>query len=125
VPPAIATLRELTTPDEIIASDVPWAVAWYADRRSLWLPFDPPDLQTLSEQKQLGAPIVGLYFTPVSGTENLFGDLINGEYQHWTRFIVRSVDLAYSPYPFMTFFGMPDCTLYMDRDRRHEKIATK
>jgi hypothetical protein len=124
VPPSIASLRDFTTPGEIIGSDVPWAVAWYADRRSLWLPFDPPDLLTLSDSGQLGAPIVGLYFTPVSGTQNLFGDLLNGEYQHWTRFVVRSVDLAYSPYPFMTFPGMPDCTLYMDRDRRQPQSQT-
>ena len=121
MPPSIAGLHDWISPEDIIGSDVPWAVAWYADRRSLWLPFDPPDLMSLSESKQLGGPIVGLYFTPVSGTQNLFGDLISGEYQHWTRFIVRTVDLAYSPYPFMLMLGMPDCTLYMDRDRRPKK----
>ncbi|MEO6847581.1 MAG: glycosyltransferase family 39 protein, partial [Chthoniobacterales bacterium] len=35
VPPYIAILAQWTTPDEIIASDVPWAVAWYAQRKSL------------------------------------------------------------------------------------------
>ena len=30
--------REDVTEDEIIASDMPWGVAWYADRKSLWIP---------------------------------------------------------------------------------------
>jgi hypothetical protein len=121
VPPSIAQLRDWTSPDEVIACDVPWAVAWYADRSSLWLPFDPADVDSLSGSRQLGGSVVGLYFTPVSGTQNLFGDLTTGEYKNWLKLIARSVDLAYSPYPFMLFLGSPDCTLYLDRDRRPKK----
>ena len=36
--PAINKLEDWTRPDEIIGSDMPWAVAWYADRQSLWIP---------------------------------------------------------------------------------------
>jgi hypothetical protein len=55
-----------TKPNEIIASDMPWAVAWYSDRKSLWL---PAKLETLTEfynLHTLGAPIAGIYLTPVS-----------------------------------------------------------
>ena len=38
VPPYIALLNKWMSPEEITASDMPWAVAWYADRRSVWLP---------------------------------------------------------------------------------------
>ena len=38
VPPYIAVLNDWMQPNEIIASDMPWAIAWYADRRSLWVP---------------------------------------------------------------------------------------
>ena len=38
LPPYISILNQWTEPNEIIASDTPRAVAWYADRRSLWLP---------------------------------------------------------------------------------------
>ena len=34
IPPYIAILRGWTSEKEIIMSDVPWAVAWYADRNS-------------------------------------------------------------------------------------------
>jgi hypothetical protein len=118
IPPYIAIMRAWFQPDEIIGSDVPWAVAWYADRPSLWLPFDPHDLIDLSDYKRLGAPIAGLYFTPVSGTENTLGDLVNGEYRHWTAYIVRTIDLTKTPFPYKLVIGMPDCVIYMDHDRR-------
>jgi hypothetical protein len=38
LPPYISILNHWMEPNEIIASDTPWAVAWYDDRRSLWLP---------------------------------------------------------------------------------------
>src|SRR5205807_5338706 len=38
VPPYIAILHEWMKPDEVTASDMPWAVAWYADRRALFVP---------------------------------------------------------------------------------------
>jgi hypothetical protein len=118
LPAYIAVLRDWFQPDEIIGSDMPWAVAWYADRRSLWLPFEPQDLIDLSDYKVLGAPIAALYFTPISGTENTVGDLVNGEYRHWTPYIVRTVNSEKSPFPYKTVMGIPDCILYMDRDRR-------
>jgi hypothetical protein len=119
-PPAIATLRGWTTPDEIIGTDMPWAVAWYADRRSLWLPYEPHDLIDISDYQKLGAPVVMLYFTPVSGTENTLEDLLNGEYRPWWGYIMRLVDLSKSPYPVKTMLGLPECVVYMDRDRRVE-----
>ena len=38
-----------TTEKEIIASDRPWAVAWYADRKSLWLPMTVKDFLELND----------------------------------------------------------------------------
>ncbi len=38
VPPFISILNTWTNDNEIIVSDMPWGVAWYADRKSLWLP---------------------------------------------------------------------------------------
>lgn len=31
-------LHDMTNKDDIIVTDQPWAVAWYADRKALWLP---------------------------------------------------------------------------------------
>jgi len=118
LPPYISILRGWFQPDEIIGSDMPWAVAWYADRRSLWLPFQPHDLDALSDYRELGAPIAGIYLTPISGTGNTLGDLVTGEYRHWGGYIVRTVNPTKSPFPYKIYMGMPDCVLYMDKDRR-------
>ncbi|HEX4085709.1 MAG TPA: glycosyltransferase family 39 protein [Chthoniobacteraceae bacterium] len=118
MPPYIAAMGKGFAPDEIIGSDMPWAVAWYADRRSIWLPYDPQALQDLSDYQRLGGPVAGLYFTPISGTMNTLADLVNGEYRHWAAYIVRTINLKKSPYPIKTIMGMTDCVLYMDTDRR-------
>jgi hypothetical protein len=118
IPPSIALLKDYYEPNEIIASDMPWAVAWYADRRSLWLPFEVKDLIDLSDYQRLGGPVSALFFTPISGTQNTVGDLVSGEYQHWARYILRSVDLEKSPYPVKTIVGFPECVLYSATDKR-------
>jgi len=120
-PPYIALLRNWLGPNEIIGSDMPWAVAWYADRRSLWLPYRQEDLIELSDYQKLGGPVGALYFSPISGTQNLLGDLISGEYQNWTGYIVRTVNPARCPYPVKVILGMPACVLYMDKERRTGK----
>jgi len=117
-PPYIALLKGWFSPDEIIGTDMPWAIAWYADRRSIWLPVEQSDLVDLSDYQRLGAPISALYFTPISGTQNTLGDLVDGDYRHWTAYIVRTVNLSKCPYPVRMTLAMPDCVLYMDRDRR-------
>ena len=114
-PPYIAVLRDWYQPDEIIGSDMPWAVAWYADRRSLWLPVEREELTDLSDYRRLGGRVAALYFTPVSGTQNTLGDLIDGDYKNWTGFIVRTVVSEKNPYPFKVKLGMWECILYGDR----------
>lgn len=52
---------------QICATDQPWAVAWYADRVSIWLPPTRRDfikLQTIADD--LETPIVGILITPSS-----------------------------------------------------------
>ena len=60
--------------DEIVASDQPWAVAWYTDRRSLWLPMKLEELETIeSIAESEDTPICGVLTTPISsGTRPLF-----------------------------------------------------
>jgi hypothetical protein len=118
LPPSIAMLRDWFKPDEIIASDMPWAVAWYADRRSLWMPVEQKYILDRDYYADLGAPVSALFFTPISGTQNTVGDLSTGEYKFWNHYILRNVDLAQSPFPYKAIMGTPDCVLYMDTDRR-------
>ena len=118
IPPYIAKLKTWFGPKEIIGSDMPWAVAWYADRRSLWLPYDPQDLFDLSDYQRLGGPVSALYFTPISGTGNTLADLVHGDYSQWTGYIFRTNKGSATPYPYKAALGPADCVLYLDRPQK-------
>jgi hypothetical protein len=67
------TLHDATDDNAIIFSDQPWAVAWYADRTSIWLPRKVEEfmeLEELAEEKQLS--VAGIVITPMSFKENIF-----------------------------------------------------
>jgi len=53
--------------NEIIVSDQPWAVAWYADRKSIWLPKKVETLERLEAMAEAeDAPVTGILISPVS-----------------------------------------------------------
>ena len=61
------TLHDATKEEDIIFSDQPWAVAWYADRRSIWLPKKVSEfeyLEKLVENQKLTS--AGILMTPSS-----------------------------------------------------------
>ncbi|MEI8342101.1 MAG: glycosyltransferase family 39 protein [Verrucomicrobiota bacterium] len=119
VPPFIAILNVWTSEDEIIASDMPWGVAWYADRKSLWIPNTINDFIALNDYNQLGGRIVGLYLTPVTGNQPFVQGVMNGEYKEWAAFITRNIG-ALKDFPLRASTPLPlngECVLYSDRDR--------
>lgn len=71
-PPVLSrTLHDATAEDEIIFSDQPWAVAWYADRMSIWLPRKVDEfeaMEQLAEDQKLKT--VGILMSPVSFEKN-------------------------------------------------------
>lgn len=118
VPPYIAVLNDWMLPNEIIASDMPWAVAWYADRRALWLPESPAAMTEFSDYRVAGAPVNGLYLTPVSGSQNKLSDIVRGEYKEWSDVILRRIDSQKFPLKWATFLGLEnDCIFFSDHDR--------
>jgi len=60
-------LKNWVTEDQIIVADQPWAVAWYADRMSIWLPPTRSGFEKLETTAlDLQTPIVGILITPSS-----------------------------------------------------------
>lgn len=121
IPPYISQLAQWTTEREIISSDIPWAVAWYADRRSLWLPMTVKDFIRLNDNNVLNGRIVGLYLTPYSGNRMFQNDILKGDYKEWALFIKREVHgPALRDFPLKAGTGMQpegECVFYSDRDR--------
>lgn len=119
VPPYIGILNDWMKPEEVIASDMPWAIAWYADRRSLWLPDTIKAFTDFNDYKILGGPVNGLYLTPVSGSQNTLGDILKGEYRDWAPVILRNVNLEKFPLKWATLLGFEnECIFFSDHDRQ-------
>jgi hypothetical protein len=119
VPPFIAILGEWFDENEIIASDMPWAVAWYADRHSILLPKTMKDFTRISDFRLLGESISGIYLTPVTGNRRLFSEIYKGPYDDWVLLIERPPpDPLQFALPFFTPLPIDgECILYADRDR--------
>jgi hypothetical protein len=117
-PGVMQMIGALTKPDEIIVSDMPWAMAWYADRKSLWLPSRRKDFYEYCNNKSLGAPIVGLFLTPISRDSNFLSDIVSGEYKDWAS-IVLGLPEGLSDFPLKSSVGLMnnECLLLMDRNR--------
>ena len=122
MPQYISVLRDWMKPDEIIASDMPWAVAWYGDRRSVWLPMTIREFNNLNDYKVLEAPVNGLYLTPVSGGQNTLADIYGGEYQDWSPLILHNWDMKNFPLHWGILLGTKDCLFLSDRDRRLDGV---
>ncbi|MFZ4779501.1 MAG: ArnT family glycosyltransferase [Terrimicrobiaceae bacterium] len=118
VPPLIAVLGDWFDEDEVICSDMPWAVAWYARRKSLLLPETVTSFNEIHDYGQTVQPICGLYLTPVTGNQRLFADIYKGAYKEWALLITRPPQLK--GFPFSAFTPLPiegECIIYADRDR--------
>ena len=118
VPPYISVLNDWMGPEEMIASDMPWAISWYADRRSLWLPETVKSFTQFHDYGIFGAPLNGLYLTPISGSQNKLADILKGEYRDWAAVILRSVDVSKFPLKWATLLGLEnECVFFADRNR--------
>lgn len=91
LPPLMQRFSLWVGRDEAVASDIPWATAWYAGRTSLLLPESIEQFELIHSERFLGMPLVGLYLTPASGELRTYADIINGRYREWARFVLREV----------------------------------
>lgn len=88
LPLLVQKLGDWFGPKEAIASDIPWATAWYAERRSLLLPETVDQFQFIDSERLAGAPLVGIYLTPGSGGKRAYADIVNGRYSDWARLVL-------------------------------------
>jgi hypothetical protein len=118
VPPFIGILGEWYEPDEVIASDMPWAVAWYANRNAILLPQSIKDFNKISDYRVLGHSITGLYLTPITGNSRLFSEIYKGPYTDWVFMITRPPNVSGFSLPVFTPLPIDgECILFADRDR--------
>jgi 4-amino-4-deoxy-L-arabinose transferase-like glycosyltransferase len=94
-PDVVQFSSQLMKPDELIMSDIPWAVAWYGDRQSVWLtlnatasPQDPVQWQeSFFAINDVLKPIHALYLTPRSLDARFQSEWVRGGQLSWGHFI--------------------------------------
>ncbi len=122
VPPFIAVLGDWYKPDEALCSDMPWAVAWYANRKCLLLPDSPATMSKISDFGIMDAPIRGLYLTPITGDAKFLSEIANGPYKSWAPLIMHLPQLmpGFASFPLRAGIPLPvdgQTFLYSDHDR--------
>jgi len=91
-------LKGWTTQKQIIFSDQPWAVAWYADRISIWLPPTYSEFEKLETiANDLQTPVAGIVISPSSHGSGPLSEVAN----QYKDFIMMVLDgrTFYSNYP--------------------------
>jgi hypothetical protein len=92
MPRQIHKVATFTREDEIVFTDMPRAVAWYADRTAVWLPMDRKqfdEMRALAEKG--GTKIAGILMTPISLRADTVADVFTGEYHDWARLAFRGI----------------------------------
>ena len=88
-PPAIQYVCNWMKEDELMMSDVPWAVAWYGRRQCVWL--------TLDAQRQFFAisdylkPIQALYLTPRTTDSRIMSQFVWTGELSWGSLVLAAV----------------------------------
>jgi hypothetical protein len=109
-------LSKWLTENQICFSDQPWAVAWYADRMSIWLPPTRTDFAELeSVAADLETPIAGILVSPSShGSGNAAA--VAAKYKDFTSLVLDGrVFLATYP---------PGLSIY-DKDQKIQEITRR
>ena len=74
--------------DELMMSDIPWAIAWYGDRQCVWL-----TKNTTAEFFGINdfiKPVNGLFLTLNTLDARLFTDCLHGGNGSWSSFVYQS-----------------------------------
>jgi hypothetical protein len=92
-PTRIQRTAAMMQPDELMMSDIPWAVAWYGERPCSWLTLD--DAGTFEQVNKLKA-VHAIYLTERTTDRPLLSQLIYNP-QDWGRFLLLSLPKSESP----------------------------
>ncbi|MEI6605347.1 MAG: hypothetical protein WCP35_08560 [Verrucomicrobiota bacterium] len=109
-------LKKVIPENQVIFSDQPWAVAWYADRTSIWLPPDRVGFEKLDNiATDLDTTAAGILITPSSyGTNNMLD--LAGKYKDFTSLAIDGQAMIAT--------GSTSTSLY-DKDKKMETVVKR
>jgi hypothetical protein len=115
-PPLVQDVAGWMQPEELMMSDMPWAVAWYGNRKCLWATLDAPsDLKSTKQSDffdihDYQKPIQGILLTRLTTDAKWFSQMIQGQDYAWGKFMLECLlrtnvpagfPLKYSPPGFL------------------------
>ena len=117
-PPEIQKISGWMHPDELMMSDIPWAIAWYGDRQCVWNTVNSQYefFQFNDYVKQVRA----LYLTLYTLDGKLFTECLQGGVDSWGNFCLKTVAANQIPpqFPLRTApYGLLSGLFLTDRQR--------
>ncbi len=112
-PPWIQEIGGWYSRDEMLMSDMPWAVAWYGDRKCIWLTLDAPtdnprkvatDFFSIYDYQK---PISGLYLTTLTSNEGIYAATPKSPKAAWGEFVQASLIKKSMPSGFPLKYANP------------------
>jgi hypothetical protein len=93
LPPWVQEISYWMQPDELMMSDMPWAVAWYGQRQAVWVTLDygnkpDSDFYHISDYDKA---IKGLYLTPRTTDLRFLSGMLKSSEGAWGLFVLNSV----------------------------------
>jgi hypothetical protein len=88
-PPDIQQTAGWMKENELMMSDVPWAVAWYGHRQCIWLTLDAQD--SFFAVNDYIKPVQALYLTPETMDGKFLSDWVRTREYSWGSFIIATV----------------------------------
>jgi len=88
-PPLIQRVGNWFNEQELLMSDMPWAVAYYGRRQCLWATLNwKKDFVEITDWIR---PIKGIYLTPLTTDTAFLSNWVRGENRSWAAFLLESM----------------------------------
>lgn len=94
-PPEIQRFSGWLHPDELMMSDIPWAVAWYGDHQCVWLTLNSN--YEFFQFYDYVKPVNGLYLTLGTLNSKLFSECLQGGKDSWGKFVYQVIATSQIP----------------------------
>ena len=116
IPPVTRAVAQQFEPDSLACSDLPWAVAWDGEQRTVWLPMSTDEFYEIND---FVAPKGFQYMilTPYLIDERPQSEVAKGEYKGWTSFMHGQLPQSFPLKAYSTLPPEGEQILLADRAR--------
>jgi hypothetical protein len=118
-PPLIKQISGFFKNNELIMTDIPWAVAWYGKHQAISLTPDPKE--SFFRVNDVIKPVNGIYITQVTMDSAFQTKLLKGIERFWGKFVIDIINKGILPTGFPLKYAwsdvLPDQLLLADWER--------